>query len=197
MLLRRDALRAPADQAFRWIEKCLKRVQNDSPPPFHEFFDEVGEPLLVRRTPATPMATYAAHGRCKCAASNLCSLHRCNCPMCQKADRPTLKCKWRLHIKTYEARKVKAKSDYLRLWRGVKKDDTLKRLRTTLTWQRSGASTCATWPARESMLCSGVCPSTRTCTNLRLPWTCRSPCTVRAFERTAWCRLWGLDAAAS
>ena len=127
LLLRRGALRVPADQAFRWIEKCLQRVQNDSPPPFHEFFDEVGEPLLVRRTPATPMATYVAHGRCKCAASSLCSLHCCSCPMCQKADRPTLKCTWRLHIKTYEARKVKAKGDYFRLWRGVKKDDTLKK----------------------------------------------------------------------
>ena len=131
VLLRRDAVRLPVDQAFRHIQRSLAQVQAESTPPFPEFFETVGESLRARRFPATPMATYVTRGdhgdrKCKCAASSLCTLHRCSCSTCHRAGRPTLACKWRRHVKTYLAGKTKAKLQYLRMWRSIQKDPALK-----------------------------------------------------------------------
>lgn len=126
VFLRRDALNVPANQAFKLMQKHLDSMEDEiEPPPFHEFFQTVGETPRVLR-PSKALVTHAE--LCTCHAASLCKLHSCCCLVCHAAGRQTLKCKWRRHTRDYEKTKVAARKDYLRMWRTVNKDTNLKKV---------------------------------------------------------------------
>ena len=66
---------------------------------------------------------------CRCAVGVHCPAHPCTCSFCKKHGHEAMECRWRIehrHYKSLQSTKEKRR-EYLRLWRKVKNDNTLKK----------------------------------------------------------------------
>lgn len=122
VFLRTDALAFEANACMDKIRDIMSAAAVESCPTFQEFFANSGDVLSAK-----PALKTNVDPRCTCSFFRCCERHRCNCKICTRAGRQTRFCRWRSDTSRYLRRTARARAEYLRRWRLVKKNAKLKR----------------------------------------------------------------------
>ena len=140
------AFKGKSDRILRdFVQSQLVKLQTSSDPRNHAGYNKsfdfrkflqkeglevrVGQSTSSSSSESEESSMSSESMSCTCAVGAHCLAHPCKCSFCKKHGQHAKKCRWRINHREYSRLQStkKKRRDYLKLWRRVKNDNTLKK----------------------------------------------------------------------